>query len=88
MALKGAEIVIFPAAFNMTTGPAHCELSIRMRALDYQLFYVCAAPARNMNASYIAFGYLRISDPLGRIIAQAVEKECIVFADFDRAVSL
>lgn len=49
MALKGAEIVILPAAFNMTTGPAHWELSIRMRALDNQIFYVGAAPARNMN---------------------------------------
>lgn len=54
MALKGVEIVILPAAFNMTTGPAHWELSIRMRALDNQIFYVGAAPARNMNASYIA----------------------------------
>lgn len=37
-----------------------------------------------MNASYIAFGNSRISDPWGRIIAQADEKECIIYADIDR----
>lgn len=68
----------------MTTGPAHWELSIRMRALDNQIFYVGAAPARNMSASYIAFGNSRISDPWGKIIAQADEKECIIYADIDR----
>ncbi|MCC0686518.1 MULTISPECIES: carbon-nitrogen hydrolase family protein [unclassified Clostridioides] len=84
MSLKGAEIVILPAAFNMTTGPAHWELSIRMRALDNQIFYVGAAPARNKDASYIAFGNSRISDPWGKIIAQADENECIIYADIDR----
>ena len=29
MVLEGAEVIIFPAAFNMTTGPAHWELNFR-----------------------------------------------------------
>ncbi|MGO0943682.1 nitrilase-related carbon-nitrogen hydrolase, partial [Clostridioides difficile] len=32
----------------------------------------------------MAFGNSRISDPWGRIIAQADEKECIIYADIDR----
>ncbi|MDR1774301.1 MAG: carbon-nitrogen hydrolase family protein [Clostridioides sp.] len=83
MALEGAKIIILPAAFNMTTGPAHWELSIRMRALDNQVFFVGAAPARDENSSYVAFGNSRIADPWGKIIAQADEKECIMYGEID-----
>ena len=44
MANRGAKVVFVPAAFNMTTGPAHWELLFRCRAADYQLFTVGAAP--------------------------------------------
>ena len=84
MALEGAELIILPAAFNMTTGPAHWELSIRMRALDNQVYFVGAAPARDEYASYVAFGNSRVSDPWGNIIASADENECILYADIDK----
>lgn len=86
MALEGAELIILPAAFNMTTGPAHWELSIRMRALDNQVYFVGAAPARNELASYVAFGNSRIADPWGNVIAAADENECILYADIDKSV--
>ncbi|MBU5307395.1 carbon-nitrogen hydrolase family protein [Clostridioides mangenotii] len=86
MALEGAEIIILPAAFNMTTGPAHWELSVRMRALDNQVFFVGAAPARNNEASYTAYGNSRIANPWGEIIASADENECIIYADIDRTM--
>ena len=34
MALEGARVLLAPAAFNMTTGPAHWELLLRQRAVD------------------------------------------------------
>ena len=52
MALEGAKAVFIPAAFNMTTGPAHWELSFRARALDNQIYLFGCAPARDMEASY------------------------------------
>ena len=33
LSLEGVQAILVPAAFNMTTGPAHWELSFRMRAL-------------------------------------------------------
>ena len=41
MALRGARVIFAPAAFNMTTGPAHWELLLRQRA-GYRLlnFYL------------------------------------------------
>ena len=34
MCLRGAKVIFVPAAFNMTTGPAHWELLFRQRAVD------------------------------------------------------
>ena len=70
--------IIVPAAFNMTTGPAHWELSFRMRALDNQVFMIGCAPARDLNASYTAWGHSIVTDPWGSIIAQMDETEGIL----------
>ncbi len=78
--------IIVPAAFNMTTGPAHWELSFRMRALDNQVFMIGCAPARDINSSYTAWGHSIVTDPWGSVIEQLDEKEGIltVELDFDR----
>jgi predicted amidohydrolase len=83
MALMGAEIVVLPAAFNMNTGPAHWELLLRTRAVDNQVFIVGASSARDTDASYVSYGNSVIVDPWGKIIAQAAEKEMILYGKID-----
>ncbi|SFE27277.1 carbon-nitrogen hydrolase family protein [Peptostreptococcus sp. D1] len=78
---KGAELIVLPAAFNMTTGPAHWEISVRMRAVDNQVYMVAASPARDENASYVSYGNSRIVDPWGSILASAHTEECIIYAN-------
>ena len=83
MALEGAKVIITPAAFNMTTGPAHWELSVRARALDNQVYFIAASPARNPHASYQAYGHSIVVNPWGTVIAQADENEGILYAEID-----
>ncbi len=83
MVLKGAEIIIVPAAFNTTTGPAHWEVTLRARALDNQVYYIAASPARNLNASYHAYGHSALVNPWGEIVSQADEKETIIYGEID-----
>lgn len=83
MALRGAKVIFVPAAFNMTTGPAHWELTFRMRALDNQCFMVGVGPARNEQASYVAYGNSIVTDPWGSVMARAGAEETILFADLD-----
>ena len=83
MALEGAEVIIVPAAFNMTTGPAHWDIIIKARALDNQVYFVAASPARNMEASYHAYGHSSIVGPWGDVIAQADEQETILYGEVD-----
>ncbi|WP_069649956.1 carbon-nitrogen hydrolase family protein [Caloranaerobacter ferrireducens] len=83
MALKGVKVIIVPAAFNMTTGPAHWELLFRMRALDNQIYMIGTAPARNESASYVSYGNSIITDPWGGIVGKLDEKEGILIKEID-----
>ncbi len=88
MALEGAWAVILPAAFNMTTGPAHWELSLRARALDNQCYFLGCAPARDTNASYVAWGHSTVTDPWGRVVASLTEEEGILYAALEQKLVL
>jgi len=84
-ALQGAKLLVVPAAFNTTTGPAHWELLMRTRAVDNQLFVIAASPARNPAASYQAWGHSLVVDPWGKIVSKAASGsgEDVVWADLD-----
>jgi omega-amidase len=84
MTIKGAELVVVPGAFNMTTGPAHWETTIRARAIDNQTFMAVASPSRNIDLAYIAYGHSMVVDPWGNIIAEASEDEEIIYATIDK----
>lgn len=81
MALRGAKIIVIPAAFNMTTGPAHWDLVFRARAVDNQVFVIAASPARDVQAKYVAYGHSMIVDPWGDILARADEKEQVLLGE-------
>lgn len=83
MTLDGARMVILPAAFNMTTGPAHWDITMKARALDNQIFFAANSPARDEEGIYVAYGNSCIVSPWGDFIAHADEKECIIYADID-----
>jgi predicted amidohydrolase len=83
MTLEGAKLIILPGAFNMTTGPAHWELTIRARALDNQVYFAACSPARSMNGHYIAFGNSCVSNPWGEFCAKTDANESIAYADID-----
>lgn len=83
MALEGAEVIVVPAAFNMTTGPAHWEISFRMRALDNQVYMLGAAPARDEQASYHAYGNSIITAPWGNVVCSLHEDEGILLQEID-----
>lgn len=83
MALAGAKLIILPAAFNMTTGPAHWDLTMRARALDNQVYFAANSPARDTSGPYEAYGGSCIANPWGQFMAHADEKECIIYGDID-----
>lgn len=44
--ISDCDMLLYPAAFNMTTGPLHWELLQRARANDLQLFVATVSPGK------------------------------------------
>lgn len=82
MALQGAQIILVPAAFNTTTGPAHWHLLARSRAMDNQIYLGMTSPARN-ERGFKAYGHTLLSDPWGNILSEAGEEEALVESSLD-----
>ena len=82
---KGAQLILIPAAFNMTTGPVHWSLAFRMRALDNQCFIAGCSPARDETASYVAYGHSLVSDPWGNLLTEFDEKAGVQVVTIDLA---
>jgi len=79
----GCKLLVYPGAFNMTTGPAHIDTLVRGRALDNQVYVAFASPARDDTAEYIAWGHSAVASPWGEVVSQADEKETILYTDID-----
>lgn len=88
----GCNLLVYPGAFNLTTGPAHWELLQRGRAVDNQCFVLTASPARTdppkegeegKYPHYTAWGHSTVINPWGEVIATCDEKEAVVMADLN-----
>ncbi len=80
---EGSELLCYPGAFNMVTGPAHWSLTAKARAVDNQQFVVLCSPARDTTADYVAYGHSLVVDPWGEVLAEAQEGEELVLATLD-----
>lgn len=85
MALEGAKVIFIPAAFNMTTGPAHWELAFRQRAVDNQIYMVGVSPARDEKGVYVAYGNSLAVDPWGTVMCRMDGGANMMIADLDLA---
>ncbi|KAF4962550.1 hypothetical protein FSARC_9328 [Fusarium sarcochroum] len=80
-ARSGAFALIYPSAFNSTTGPLHWELLSRSRALDNQTYVAMSSQSFKSGSGYPAWGYSMVVDPSGQIVSSAAREEAIVYAN-------
>jgi omega-amidase len=76
------DMLVYPAAFNTTTGPLHWDLLARSRAMDTQSYVVMCSPARS-DSGYPVWGYSMVVDPFGQILTQTGYQEDIVNCKID-----
>lgn len=83
---RGAKLLLYPSAFNMTTGPAHWALLARGRAVDTQSYVVMASPARSTDASdYQAWGHSMVVNPWGEVLVEAEHQSGVWVTEVDPA---
>ncbi|KAI1116382.1 carbon-nitrogen hydrolase [Nemania sp. NC0429] len=84
-ARRGAFALVYPGAFNLTTGPLHWRLQGQARAMDNQCYVALCSPARDMAATYHAWGHSLVVDPMAQVVVEADEAETIVLWELDGA---
>ena len=84
LALRGAEVIVLPAAFTMTTGKDHWEVLIRARAIENQVYMVAAAQFGPNLPGKWCYGRSMIVDPWGTVVATAPDVESVITALVDR----
>jgi omega-amidase len=77
-ARKGAFLLLYPGAFNLTTGALHWELQARARAMDNQVFVGLCSPSRDMEAEYHAWGHSMVVDPNAEVLGELGEEEGVL----------
>jgi predicted amidohydrolase len=81
----GAEVLVVPAAFTVTTGKDHWHVLLRARAIEAQAYVVAAAQWGQHPGGRQTYGKTCIVDPWGDIVAQASDGEGVIVATLDRA---
>ena len=82
-AIRGARILLVPAAFTKITGQAHWELLLRARAIENQAFVIAADQIGHHPPDKESFGGSMIVDLWGEVLVRALDEETFIAVDFD-----
>jgi deaminated glutathione amidase len=85
LAVRGARILLVPAAFTLATTRDHWEVLLRARAIENQAFVVAANQIGSHPPGLRSGGRSMIIDPWGVILAQAADDVGVVSAELDFA---
>ncbi|CUA84407.1 MULTISPECIES: carbon-nitrogen hydrolase family protein [Gulbenkiania] len=85
-ALLPFDLLVLPAAFTATTGEAHWEVLLRARAIENQCYVIASAQGGEHENGRRTHGQSMIIDPWGRIVAQQMKGEGVVFGKIDPTV--
>ncbi len=83
LALRGAQVVFVPAAFTLETGKDHWMPLLRARAIENQVYIVAPAQFGTHESGRVTYGHAAIVDPWGTVLAEAPQRESVVWAEAD-----
>jgi predicted amidohydrolase len=85
LALRGARVLMVPAAFTLATTRDHWEVLLRARAIENQAFVIAANQIGENEPGRFSGGRSMIIDPWGVVLAQASDTVGVIVADLDLA---
>ena len=83
LAIRGARVLVVPAAFTLATTREHWEVLLRARAIEDQAFVIAANQIGEHAKGLRSGGRSMIVDPWGVVLAQAPDSETYVTAELD-----
>jgi predicted amidohydrolase len=85
LALRGAEVLLVPAAFTACTGLAHWEVLLRARAIENGCFVVAPDQVGEHLPGRACFGHSMVVDPWGAKLAEVESGVGVCVAELDLA---
>ena len=85
LAVRGARILLIPAAFTLATTREHWATLVSARAIENQCFVVAANQIGEHAPGLRSGGRSMIVDPWGVVLATAPDSETVITADLDLA---
>ena len=80
----GAEIIIIPAAFTVSTGEAHWHVLARCRAIENFCYVIGACQGGTHSSGRKTYGHSLIIDPWGRILCETINtKASMIYTKID-----
>ena len=83
LAVRGARVIVVPAAFTLPTTRDHWETLVRARAIENQAFVIAANQFGPHPGGHHSGGHSMIVDPWGVVLAEAPDREGQIVADLD-----
>ncbi len=83
LAVRGARVLVVPAAFTLATTREHWEILLRARAIEDQAFVVAANQVGQHAPGFRSGGRSMIVDPWGVVLAPAPDSETFALAELD-----
>lgn len=80
--MNGAQVLVLAANFTKPTGEKHWKTLLRARAIE-NTCYVMACDQCGEKPTFTAYGHSMIISPMGDVIAEAGEEECLLTAEID-----
>jgi predicted amidohydrolase len=83
LAVRGARVIVVPAAFTLATTRDHWEPLIRARAIENQCFVIAPNQIGSHPGGFRTGGRSLIVDPWGLVLAGAPDSETAIVAELD-----
>ena len=83
LALKGANVILLPAAFTMQTGRDHWEILLRARAIENLCWMVGVGQWGEAPPNHLCYGRSMVVNPWGLVTAQAPDGVTTLTAKID-----
>ena len=83
LALKGANVILLPAAFTLQTGRDHWEILLRARAIENQCWVAGVGQWGSAPPHHLCYGRSMVIDPWGLVTAQAQDAVTTLVARID-----
>ncbi|MBA3377544.1 MAG: carbon-nitrogen hydrolase family protein [Chloroflexia bacterium] len=83
LALRGADVIILPAAFTLATGKDHWEPLLRARAIENSVYLIATNQVGQHPPGLWCYGRSMVVDPWGLVTAQATDQPTVLTSQLD-----